>query len=220
MTVVFTLLVGGVMLWVYFKGDFERRYLTFALTGLSFLLSLIFIGKNVKKILITSALACAVAADYFLVFSVLTWKNQLIGLCLFCGAQAILAAYTVVLNKSNGRRVINLASRVVLCLVAYFVLPLYFTLGTLEIIAIMYAINFVVTIFVVLLHIKKEWLLFLGLLLYLLCDLSIGLVSGAALIGLSAGFVKALVDANLTFWAYYPGLLLIAISSVFAKKKS
>ena len=220
MTILFALILLGGMLWVHFKGDFDKPYLTFALTGVSFLLSLIFIRKGAKRLLFPLALACAVVADYFLVFSELTSQNQLIGLCMFCGVQAVFMVYTLFLNKSNGRRVINIATRVALCLIAYFVLPLYFPLGTLEIIAVMYIINFVVTLGVVALHIKKEWVLFLGLLLYLLCDISIGLVLGAGMLGLSAEFLQVLTTINLNFWAYYPGLLLIAISAVFAKKSN
>ena len=220
MTILFAALFLGGMLWVFFKGDFEKPYITFALTGVSFLLSLFFIGKSAKRILIPIALACAVAADYFLVFSELTATNQLIGICLFCGTQAALMIYTLFLNKSNGRRVINIATRVALCLIAYFVLPLYFPIGTLEIIAVMYVINFVVTLGVVALHIKREWLLFIGLLLYLICDIALGLSMGALLLGLGKDVVAILNMLNLTFWAYYPGLFFIALSSVFANKRN
>ena len=46
--------------------------------------------------------------------------------------------YTLYLNKSIGLKVFNMAVRVGLCLLAYFLVPNYFTVGTLEIVAMMF----------------------------------------------------------------------------------
>ena len=226
MTILFAGLILGTMIWLTLKGDLDRPYLTYGCVGASFLFALIFIGKSASKLLLTLALGTAVAADYFLIFAnsgladpTAYAQNQLIGLCIFCGLQFVLMVYTLLLNKGNGTRIVNIATRIALCLIAYFVIPLYFSLGTIEMIAVMYIINFAVSLFMVAVHIKTQWLLFLGMLLFFACDIIIGLTLGAGLLGISTNVVDFLVRYNIQFYCYIPGLFLIATHSAWCRKK-
>lgn len=222
--VVFAILVFGVFFYRIFgtlPADFALKiqHLDFICVGLCFLFALLFVRLDLKKILIALMLALCVAADYFLIYDPKE-EYRLIGLCILSGAQAVLLVYTLALNKGNGRRVINIASRVAICLVAYFVLPEYFTLDLLQIIYMMNLLNFFVSLIVVLINIKKEWLLFLGLLLLILCDVVVGLKNGGLdLFGITGPFADFLNSYELEFYLFIPGLFLTAHSSAFSKKK-
>lgn len=223
-TIVFAVLVFASFFYYIFgnfgeESNIKPQYLVYACVGLCFLFSLIFVKLNFKKIVISLALASAVVADYFLVLNP-SEENKLIGTCIFCVFQFLLMVYTLRLNGSVGTRIVNLAVRVALCLIAYFVLPSYVELGTLELIAVMYALNFLVSLVVLLFNIKTEWLLFLGCLLVFLCDIVIGLKNGGfVLLNLSGSFVDFLNSRAIEIYLYIPGLFLIATSSVFAKNK-
>lgn len=224
MTVIFALLVFASFFYVIF-GKFEAdsklkmEYFAYACVGLCFLFSLCFIRINFKKIILTLGLASVVVADYFLTLMP-TEQNKLIGVCIFCVFQLFLMIYTLYLNQSIGTRIFNIAFRFALCLLAYFLIPNYFEIGTLELVAVMYILNFAASLIFLLIHIKSEWLLFLGCLLFFLCDIVVGLKNGGiTLLNLSGPFVDFLNSGDIAFYLYIPGLFLIATSSVYAKKK-
>jgi len=221
-SIIFSLAVLGAFGYVIWKGepDPTHEYLCYGAICASFLLSLIFIKKCSKKILITTALALNVAADYFLVFDKTIPNAQTIGLSIFCAVQFVYMIYSLVLNKGNGIRVINVGTRVALCLGVYLIMPMYFELGWLEMVALFYIINFFVNLVCFALHMKTEWVLFLGYFLFFLCDICIGFVyGGIELFGLTGTkFAEILMTYDLAFYFYVPGILIISLSSVFAKK--
>ncbi len=225
MTIIFAILIFGVFFYRIFgtlpeDSFLKPEYLSYACVCLCFLLSLLFVRIDSKKILMTLILAVCVVADYFLILNP-SEEGRFIGLCIFCLAQLLLAIYTLLLNKGIGSRVANLAIRVALCLVAYYVLPLYFTLGTTEFIAVMYIINFLVSLAVLLWHIKTEWLTFVGFLLFFLCDIVVGLTNGGfEILQMTGSFVDFLTTHDVSFWLYIPGLFGIATSAVFSKIKT
>ncbi len=224
MTVLFAILVFASFFYYIFgtfdaESKIQPKYLAYACGVLCFLFSLIFVRFDFKKIVLTLSLATTVAADYFLVLNN-SEENKLVGLCIFCAFQFFLMIYTLYLNGSVGVRIVNIAIRVALCLIAYFVLPGYVELGTLELVAVMYIINFFVSLLMLLFNLKTEWLLFLGCLLLFLCDIVIGLKNGGfTLLNLSGSFVDFLNSRAIQTYLYIPGLFLIATSSVFSKKK-
>lgn len=196
----------------------QPEHIRYALVGACFVFSLLFTRLSAKKILITLALAINVAADYFLILMP-SEENKLIGTCIFCGVQFVYFLYTLYLNKSIGLKVINMAIRVGLCLIAYFVVPNYFTVGTLEIVAMMYIINFAVSLVIFLFYIKTEWLLFLGFLLFFVCDIFVGLTNGGIdILGITGAAADFLRSYDIAFYTYTPGLFLIASSSVWSRE--
>lgn len=206
--------------YVLIKGDLERPYITYACVGACFLLSLIFIGKSQKKIFLTLALAATVAGDYFFIFDPTFENSRLIGICVFLGAQFFYLLYSLSLTKAIGLKVIDVALRVALCLLIYFVVTRYVTLTTVELLALMYIANLLVTLISALIHIKTEWLTFLGLFVLLVSNVFAGLVNGGAIIlGISGGFLDFITKYNIAFYTYIPSLLLISLSSVWQIKK-
>ncbi len=225
--IIMSVLFAGIIFGAYFYVIFgtipeplKVEYLKYGCVCACFLFALIFLRKSMKQLWVTLALAVAVVADYFLILFP-SEQNRFIGLCVFCGMQVVLALYTLSLSKSIGAKVVNLAIRVALCLVAYFVLPLYFELGLLQMLSVMYIINFFFTIICLLCHIKTEWLMLIGALLFFACDIFVGLTCGAAEIFGIAGtpFMQFLSTYDMIFYCYIPGLFLIALSSVWKKGK-
>lgn len=221
-SVVVAILVFGAFAYILLKEDVSvggaQNILYFAIVGLCFVFSVLFMRFTAKKIFISLALACHVVADYFLILNPAFKNGQLIGLCVFCGAQFFYFLFTLSLCKGTGFKIFNISLRVALCLMAYFIIPKYFVLGTLETIAVMYFINSVVTLFFLLFNLKTQWLLFLGLLLFVACDIFVGLTHGGIeIFQITGKFLEILQNYNLSFYFYVPSLYLIALSSVWAK---
>ena len=221
-TALFGAVVTGAFVWVNVKGELDPNHpwLTYGCIALCFLLALIFVGRSLKRMFLVLGLACHVAAAYFLIFDPLMANSQLIGVCILCGAQLCFLLYTLYLSEGIGARVVNLATRVALCLVACLILPKYIVgLTTVDIIFLAYLINAVVTLIWVGIHIKTEWLTFVAMLI-----LVFALVWGG--LGLYGGWFVHLGIKNymvlleyyqISFYLYIPALLILAISSVWAK---
>lgn len=220
MSVLISALVLAGFVYLLIKGDFDRPYLTYACIGACFLLSLIFVRKSQKKIFLTLALAATVAADYFMTFDPTFENGRLIGICIFLGAQFFYLLYSLSLTRAIGLKVIDVALRVAMCLIIYFVVTRYVTLTTVELLALMYIANLLVTVLSALIHIKTEWLTFIGLFVLLISNVFAGLLNGGAVIlGISGGFLDFITEYNIAFYTYIPALLLISLSSVWEIKR-
>ena len=224
MSIFFALIIFGGYFYVIF-GQFQEplkpTYFYFGCVCACFLFSLFFVKVKSKETLVTLALALTVVADYYLVLNLSgAEENRLIGLCVFCAVQLVYALYTLTLNRSIGTRVINIALRVALCMLIYFIVPLYFELALIEMISLMYIANFVVSILVLLVHIKTHWLMLLGYLLFFACDIFVGLINGgAAFFGITGDLLNFILSHDIAFYCYIPGLFLIALSTVWKKEK-
>ena len=215
---VFAFAILGAYAYHIWKGEpFDRPYLYYGAVGLCMLFSLLFVKSNIKKILITLALMLTVVADYFLVFNA-TDANKAIGLYVFCGVQFVYLIYSLVITKNNFARALNFGSRAGLSVAAILILPRYLTLTTMQIVAVIYIINALITLITLAVHMKTEWLTFIGFLLFMICDVAIGLTNGGAeIIGISGGLIDFLNTYDIAFFCYIPGLFLISLSSVWAK---
>lgn len=221
-TILFAILILGAYGYVIWKGEpWDKSYLAYGAIGLCFVFSLIFLTKNAKKVFITLGLACNVAADYFLVFEP-SEKHKLIGVCIFLGMQLFYFCYTLAVEKNNYARAINFALRLTVCLAAILILPKFATLKTIELLAAIYIANSVVTLLILLFHFKTEWLAFFGMLLLIACDVCVGFNNGALEIlhiPSTGKFIEFILSHDVAFWLYTPGVFLISLSSVWAKKK-
>jgi len=223
MSIIFALGVFGMLAYVVacqiLKKSCPSNILIFACIGACFIFSLMFVKIKNKNLLITLALAVNVVADYFLVLMP-SEKNKLIGLCVFCGVQFIYLIYSLMLSKGVGLKIFNIALRVTLCLLAYFILPRYITLASsLEMIAVMYILNSFVTLLVLLCNLKTQWLMFFGFLLFFVCDIFVGFTNGGIeILNITGPFVEFLAKYDMTLYCYVPGIYLIALHSVWAKK--
>lgn len=222
-SIFFVLIFTAFFLSIFFEFPAEWNikisYISFGCVCATFLFSILFVGKNLKKIFIALALASIVVGEAFFKFGAEIQNYILIGMCVFCVAQLFLLLYTLVLNKGIGAKVINLAIRVALCLLAYFIIPNYYVLTTLQMIAVMYFINLAVTLLYSLFYIKTEYMLFLGLVLLVLASLVLGFKSGGIeLFNLSGKFIDILLKYDWTYYFYIPALFFIAFQTVLGNK--
>ncbi len=228
-SIIFAVLILGTFAYMLFQNleqprqsDFEKPYLTYGMIILCFVLSLVFTRKSEKQIYITLLLALNVASMFFLLYSNLTEQNKLIGLAIYCGLEFVYVLYTVALHKSLGMKVVNISVRVALCLLIYFVMPKYFTshtFTTIEFMALMCLANSLVTLLAMLFKIKTEWLTFLGFLLVFVAEVVTVLQNGGwSLLNVTNANVLDIFNKyDIVFYAYFPGLLLVSLSSVWAK---
>jgi len=231
MTIVFGILILGSFFFMRFfefpiEWGMTPLYIYFGCICACFLFSLIFIRGDAKKILITLALLCHVAAEFFmtvapfLAFESLSLETtRIVGVSLFCGAQFFYMLYTMILFNGIGAKIVNLAIRAVLCLLVYFILPRYIVLNTLEMIGIMYLVNSLVSLLFIICKIKQEGFMFFAFLLLFVSDLCAGLIFGSALLGWTGVFFDFIAKYDISTWIYIPSLFLIAAASVWTKKR-
>ena len=224
--IIFTALFGaavtGAFVWVNIKGEIaDKPWLTYGCIALSFLLAIIFVGRSLKRLFLVLGLACHVAAAYFLIFDPFMANSQLIGICILCGAQLCFLLYTLLLSEGIGARVVNIAVRVALCLVACLILPKYIVgLTTIDIIFLAYLINAVVSLIWIGIHIVTEWLTFIAMVILVFALVWGGLgLYGGWFVHLGINNFMVLLNYNIAFYLYIPALLILAISSVWAKPK-
>ena len=221
-TALFGAAVAGAFVWVNIKGEIaDKPWLTYGCIALSFLLALIFVGRSLKRLFLVLGLACHVAAAYFLIFDPFMANGQLIGICILCGAQLCFLLYTLLLSEGIGARVVNIAIRVALCLVACLILPKYIVgLTTIDIIFLAYLINAVVSLIWIGIHIVTEWLTFIAMVILVFALVWGGLgLYGGWFVHLGINNFMVLLNYNIAFYLYIPALLILAISSVWAKPK-
>lgn len=224
MTVIFSILVAGA-LFMYIYGEkvfpaewnLKASYFKFGCICASFLFALIFIRLSSQKILISMALACTVAADYFLVIcDYAVGNNQLIGLSLFIAAQFFYMLYTFVVAKAKIRVIISLALRLALILVIYIVLPKQIELTMIQALALVYIANSAVTWISLMISIKSQWLMSIGFLLFTACDVILGLkMGGFDVLNWTGKVVDFLMSHDIETYCYIPGIFLISAASVW-----
>lgn len=224
-TVLLTAAVVAGVVYVSIKGKDSigispYTYILIACIGVSFLMSLLFIRKTAKKIFLTFALAVTVAAHYFWFFDPTGKDYQLIGVCLFLGAQFFFLLYSLSLTRAIFLKVIDLALRVGLCLVIALVLKKQLTLTTVQMLGLMYIANAVVTMLSMLIHIKTEWLTLIGFIILLLSGVfTCFVMGGVETLKLSSAFLEFLLK-NYTYLVvdtFVAGNLIIAVSSAWQK---
>ncbi len=222
--IVLSILFGGLVMGLYLflatHSTYTYRGLYYACIVLSFIFAFIFVRRNSKQISLTAALLFACCADYFLILNFVVSRSttdQVFGMLAFCGLQICFAIYTWFLIKSLQWRIGMVIIRAaVSCLVA-IILPLLH-LGLLEILSVVYFFNFFITIIIVACHAKSEWLTLVGMISFFICDIIIGLTNGGgAILGINTVW---LASGDYAFFFYVPGIFLIALSSVWANKKS
>ncbi len=206
-------------IYVCIKGDLKNNILSWSCVIACFVLSLVFVKFKSPSIFITLGLGANAVADYFLLYNIgkADRTQLLIGLGIFCGVQFFYFIYTLCLNKSIAAKVFNIALRVAACLILYFIMPRFYpTLGTLELISLMYFANLCITFLELLFNVKTNWLLALGMFMLLISNFWLGMAQeGALLFQLPLEFWEILLKYNVAFWLYVPSLVVIALGSIF-----
>ena len=205
------------------KGIFVTRIesstLKYASISLCLAFSLYCLIRKRKMVncFIPIALVFTLISDYFLLFN----TNQSLyvyGLITFIITQLIYFAFILYLRKSKLELLINLFVRFLLTIAALVVAFYLNYSDVLTILALVYFVellsNFLYSTFLI--KLDKEYLIFsLGLLLFIGCDINVGLNN----VHLFEGIDYILV--NFLMWVFYlPSQVLLSLTNFIAQEKS
>lgn len=187
---------------------------------LALLMSLIFFRFNKKSILLTLALIAFFVGASFNTFEPFDGNknNEAILYCL-CAFQAIILIYTVWLNRGTGLKILDLAIRVALSLLAYFLLPEYLPeyFDITNTIFVIYLINGLISLFTLAFRFKTNYFLWCGLFLVLAGSIFyMFMFGGLGLFGINGGFADFLNSFDIAFLCTALGIYLISTSATFA----
>lgn len=204
------------------KGIFVTRIDSSALKYASISLCLAFSlyclirKRKMVNCFIPIALVFTLISDYFLLFN--TNQNLYVyGLITFIITQLIYFAFILYLRKSKLELLINLLVRFLLTIAALVVAFYLNYSDVLTILALVYFVellsNFLYATFLI--KLDKEYLIFsLGLLLFIGCDINVGLNN----VHLFEGIDYSLV--NFLMWVFYlPSQLLLSLTNFIAQEK-
>ena len=188
---------------------------------LSLLMSLIFVRLNKKSILLTLSLIAIVIGYSFYMFTPFEGakNNEAILYCL-CAFQGVILIYTISLDRGTGLKVLDIAIRVALSLLAFFLLPEYLPeyFNTTNTIFTIYLINSLVSLFTLLFYFKKNYLLWCGLFLILAGSIFyMFMFGGLELFNLSASSLADFLNSfDIAFLLTSLGCFLVSTSATFS----
>lgn len=159
-----------------------------------------------------------VAADFFLT---LLSQNQILGTGLFACAQLAYAIFLYDAENKNAWPFLAIRLFIISAslLLGYFVLRE--NLDLLAIISLFYFSNLLINMIHALFQIKRNPLFFIGLCLFICCDILVGLSNGENYLHYTRDSIWGFFvyfPFNLTWMFYLPSQVLIALSSVSIKK--
>lgn len=183
----------------------------------AFLFSVLFISKDKNSYLTAGALAFTLIADLFLVLSDPT--RQLAGMIFFCGAQAFHAArvhfFFETKRAKNITLILRAASVAVIQIVTFAVLGDGY--DALAAVSMLYFTNIILNTTFAFVNFKKQPVYAIGMLLFVFCDIFVGLSSALGRylpVSQSSIIYKIAHPPFDAVWAFYaPSQTLIAISS-------
>ena len=196
--------------------SFTLKYASISLC-LAFSLYCLIRKRKMANCFIPIALVFTLISDYFLLFN--TNQNLYVyGLITFIITQLIYFAFILYLRKSKSELLINLLVRFLLTIAALVVAFYLNYSDVLTILALVYFVelisNFLYSTFLI--KLDKEYLIFsLGLLLFIGCDINVGLNN----VHLFEGIDYSLV--NFLMWGFYlPSQVLLSLTNFIAQEKS
>ena len=182
---------------------------------LCFATGLVLLQKNKHSILLAVALLGTACADYFLILK--GGSNKDLAMCFFVVTQIAYGLRTLDVAKNKKEFLANVISRCVLMaglvvgsLVVIKNPPLYVVLS------MIYFGNLATNLVFAFLHFKQNKLLALGLLLFVCCDVFVGLAEMKNLLGWGAEhFVSKLLGAPVSIHSifYHPSQVLLSFSA-------
>ena len=199
-----------------FTGGKLEIYSSYLSIVLCFLFSLLRGRKH--NPLITAGLACTLGADFFLVLY--SPRQQLWGMVFFLAAQTMYAISVHISQRNKYYLIVRIALIVLVETIAAIILK--DKLDLLAVISVCYYVNLIMNMVTAFSLFRKNPLLAIGLVFFILCDTVIGLQvasEGYLPIGENSLLHRILfVDFNLAWVFYLPSQVLISLSSVHTKK--
>ena len=193
----------------------DSRTLAYCAILLCFVTSIVLLNKNKHSILQCVALFATACADYFLILK--GGVNKDVAMCFFVVAQLAYGLRTLCMASVKKEITINLTARALLCvlLVAGALLVVDDT-PAFVVVSMVYFANLVANVFFALLHFKQNKLFALGLVLFVCCDVFVGLKEMIGLFGWGEElFVVKMLTSNISVHSifYHPSQVLLSISA-------
>ncbi|MCQ2797570.1 MAG: hypothetical protein MJ241_03825 [Bacilli bacterium] len=192
------------------KGNYNTTWIKYGCIILCFIFSC-FAFKTKKGFLITGAMAGTLLADYFLL---IRDDNYTLGISSFIIVQAIYFLYlkpkhwkiSLIIRSAIFLAILSILLKIKIDDVSAYFAGFYFT-------------NLIMNMTDSWIGGKKNILMSLGLLLFIGCDLSVGLNNLSSYISYSSSFIDALVRfSDVGMWLFYvPSQTLIVLSVFYPK---
>ena len=208
--------VTEILLGIAFQtGSGHGRLLRFATVVLACLFCVLFAERSREYLLTQTALLLTVCADWFLVLP--PSPNQLPGMVFFAAAQLIYAARLYLSERSPTRRRGQIISRACLSAAAVTVTALVLGADTdaVALISLFYYANLALNIVFAWTQASKQFMMAVGLTLFLLCDTLVGFTFLDSYLTVAEG---SLIDRinhpgfDLAWAFYLPSQMLLAVS--------
>ena len=186
-----------------------EHFVSFVFIALNGGLTLIFFNKR-ADLFICLGLLFAIGADYYLILD----GDYTIGLVFFLLAQVCYAIKTVEFATSRHERILNPSVRLfvslVMILVGWLVLK-----GDFDILVALVAVyfsNLVLNCVFSFVHVKSQYLLAVGFLLFIACDVFVGMdfANKTNLFG-----TQMVENAGVLAWYFYPFSQILILLSIF-----
>ncbi|MBR6737088.1 MAG: hypothetical protein IKL82_01830 [Clostridia bacterium] len=192
--------------------------LSYAILVLTSTFSLFFVKNRKRSLLITIALAFGLVADYFLI---ILQGYQTEAMCAFSVSQLLFAIVALTFSSTKKGKVIQVVIRVVLTLLGVLVTNIVLKEGALPlyVISVAYYINMLLSMVIAFCHFKKgafQKAFAIGLLLFALCDITVGFDFLINIFSLGPGNI--IYDINnlpfkLSVFFYTPSQVVLSLST-------
>ena len=206
---------------IFLTTDILNAWISYSAIILNFIMAMILFKKSKNVVLTEVALLMTCFADLFLV--ILNPQIQLVAMIFFCITQGCYFLRIVLNTSSKTQRFWHIGIRAVLSVLGILAtfLVLKEKTDALAVISIFYFVNLFLNVIFAFMQTKKSLLFAMGLVLFMCCDVLIGLnVAGEGYLSFVEGSVLAwLANPSIPLaWGFYvPSQVLIVLSLVFNK---
>lgn len=190
-------------------------------------------GENIKEILLSKsngnliriAMLFTLVADYFLV--AMEKANNLAGVTVFIGTQVFIFLHIIAIDRNSRWRAANVITRIALCVILIIAVGLILGRDTdpLSIISVIYYSNLLANAIFAHRTGRGGIMLTIGLILFALCDINVGLSGLESIYG--GGFPEGSLlykirnsDVDLIWLFYIPSQTLIPLSLLLKNKEA
>ncbi len=224
LSLIFTLAEIALLVLILFFDTGATRYLEFAGIALAGLFPLVFLNPNKNAFSINIGLILTIFADIFLVLIKNT--NPDIGMVFFLLAQLCYFLFLFSNTESKAQRISNVVTRLVLMagIITACIIVLKDKVDFLSIISVIYFANLLTNLVFAYIGGKKSLAFAIGLTLFILCDVIIGLqVASDSYLTISENSIihKVLsADFNIAWACYLPSQVIIALFSIYSNSYS
>lgn len=220
LSTLFVLIEIAVLILILFVDTGITRYLEFSGIALAGIFPLIFINPNKNAFSINIGLILTIFADIFLVL--LNPANKVIGMIFFVLVQLCYFLFLISNTKSKANQISNVVTRLILTagIIVACVLLLKDKVDFLSIISVIYFANLFVNLVFAYAGGKKSLAFAIGLTLFILCDIIIGLqvAAGDYLTISESSIVHKIIfaDFNIAWAVYLPSQVIIALFAIYS----